>query len=252
MRDLAKFLYTHNPFYLLSAGSVLFGLRTAFDNSQTATYSAWLLAGSLAGYTLLLTATAILIVRIGKVWDDARTIALLVLLMLVAISCSFDRLFMDDRTTAQRLQLMGCLFAIVVVESLIRGLSIRFPWPYRTPLYALLGLFFVYPLAIGDPWWQNSSITAPWRVITFPVSASLVSLTLIPAIRLSRAAVTNNGIEVRMIQNVPISSTSTYQTSFIMREKLLIWWPGDYRIQSNLRRAENFSLKVHFEHHKNG
>lgn len=197
MRDFAKFLYTHNPFYLISAGSVLFGLRTAFESSNVQANNAWLLAESLAGYTILLAITAILIVRLGRVWDDARTIALLVILMLVAISASFDSLCFYLPALAVRVLMCGWLFSILVMELLIRGLRVHMPILYRFPLYLQLGLFYIFPLLLGDSAWSDtvwsSSVPDPWRVASYASVAGVLVLTLIPAVRKGKSLFADNG-----------------------------------------------------------
>ena len=56
----------------------------------------WALMGGLAGYTLLLAAAALLLVRFAGVWDDVRTVLLLVVLMFLATSVTFDELLVLD------------------------------------------------------------------------------------------------------------------------------------------------------------
>ena len=46
--------------------------------------------GGLVAYTLVLSLAAFVVIRFGKVWDDGRSLLLLVILMLLAISVSFD------------------------------------------------------------------------------------------------------------------------------------------------------------------
>ena len=153
MRDLAKLLYTHNPFYLISASCVLFGLRTLFNDTSTGD-QVWQLALSLSGYTLLLTATAIAIVRFGKVWEDARTVALLAILMCLALSASFDVACNRQLNLARFVLLGGLLFSVAIVKLLEWGLPIRLPKVYRWPLFAMLGLFFLFPIAVTEAFWN--------------------------------------------------------------------------------------------------
>ena len=53
LRGLVRFLYTHNPFYVVSAWLVFTGLRISF-NTQHRTFDTWGLMLGLGGYTLLL------------------------------------------------------------------------------------------------------------------------------------------------------------------------------------------------------
>src|SRR5262245_4078141 len=88
-RSLVRFLYTSNPFYLLSADLVFVGLRLSFGTSGPAAQT-WALAMSLAAYTLLLATTACVLIRVGQLWDDLRSLLLLVVMMFLAIAISCD------------------------------------------------------------------------------------------------------------------------------------------------------------------
>jgi len=132
VHSIARFLYTHNPFYPLSASLVLYGLHAAFGERTPIAGNAvpenvWLLAGSLCGYTLLLALTAYMVVRLGRVWEDARSLALLVILMFVAISVSFDEICNTLPSTASMVLSLGLIFSLLVSEGLIRSLEIKFP-----------------------------------------------------------------------------------------------------------------------------
>ena len=58
LRRLIRWLYTNNPFYVISAALVFVGLWTSFDASGSAS-AAKALGSSLAIYTLLLAITAV-------------------------------------------------------------------------------------------------------------------------------------------------------------------------------------------------
>ena len=78
---LVRVLYTHNPFYLISACLFAYGLKlmfrvgdssVLFNQGSVAYMQPWNLMASLAAVTILMAVTAVLIVRLGKVWEDAR------------------------------------------------------------------------------------------------------------------------------------------------------------------------------------
>ena len=98
MRYVARLLYNHNPFYVVSTVLVLYGLYVSFLGDAQA-FQTRAMIGGLMGFTLLLALMAWLIVRLGNVWDDARTILLLVVLLFVAISvaCDFSLADFDPR-----------------------------------------------------------------------------------------------------------------------------------------------------------
>ena len=88
-RGFVRFLYSSNPFYILSADLVFVGLRISFgsDGPASRTWGLWF---SLAGYTLLLATTACFLIRKGRLWDDLRSLLLLIVMMFVAMATSGD------------------------------------------------------------------------------------------------------------------------------------------------------------------
>ncbi|MCA9083768.1 MAG: hypothetical protein KDA81_06920, partial [Planctomycetaceae bacterium] len=128
---LVRLLYTHNPFYLISACLFVYGLKlifradsstVLFQRGSVAYMEPWGLMASFAGVTVLMAVTGVLVVRLGKVWEDARSLALIVLLMLLAMAVSFDELInnlSDADNDRRHLFLMlgfGTAFALAVSE----------------------------------------------------------------------------------------------------------------------------------------
>jgi hypothetical protein len=191
-RGLVRLLYTSNPFYVLSADLVFAGLRMSFGSGGPAAES-WALAGSLAAYTLLLAATACVLIRLGRLWDDLRTLLLLIVMMFLAIAVSGD----DTVAAAPRRGVVGCLvgmaFAASVTEVVLSTIRLRLPGWYRAAYYAMLALVFLYPVALvpllGDP--ENPSLQ--WALFGFAPMAAMAVTLLIPAARLGRAGVAKNG-----------------------------------------------------------
>src|SRR5919198_5044870 len=103
---LVRWVATSNPFYVISAGLFLVGLRVSFG-AQARDIDAWALMGGLAGYTILLAAAALLLVRFAGVWNDVRTVLLLVVLMFLATSVTFDELLALDPARGTRFYLGG-------------------------------------------------------------------------------------------------------------------------------------------------
>jgi hypothetical protein len=205
---LVRLLYTHNPFYLISACLFTYGLKLLFRVGDSAVlfqqgtvgYMQPVgLMGSLLAVTLLMATTAVLIVRIGHVWEDARSLVLIVLLMLLAISVSFDELLMtaseldDGLLRTLTMMLVGVLAAIGITETLIRGLRVRFAWSWRSPLYLLLALFFLWPVLLLREIMPWSEQTIRWLIAGFPTVAGLIALLLIPGIRQGSTSVRDNG-----------------------------------------------------------
>ena len=115
-RSLVRVLYTSNPFYILGAGP---GLRRAENLVRP-----WrtgrrvvAMAGSLAGYTLLLATTACVLIRLGRLWDDLRTLLLLIVMMFPGDRHELRR--HAHRQPARGMQ--GCLVGLAFATARLTG-----------------------------------------------------------------------------------------------------------------------------------
>lgn len=192
LAQLVRFLYNHNPFYIISALLVFSGLWQSFSQ-EAALVEAGIIALGLAAYTLLLALTAWLIIRLGHVWEDARSILLVVVLMFLAISVSLDPVLNAEEQHGVSFVLAGFLFALLVSEGVLRSLPLRLPALFRVPYYAVLGLFFLYPLAMSPLLDHPPDASLYWALFGFSAAAGAVFLTLVPAIRRGPAYVNDNG-----------------------------------------------------------
>jgi hypothetical protein len=191
-RWLLRRVCTNNPFYVLSAGLFLVGLWGSFGAQQEA-QDTWALMAGLADYTLLLALTAWLLVRFANVWDDVRTVLLLVVLMFLATSVTFDEVLVLDPLRGFACYLGGLFLAVAVSEGLLRGMRLKLPAWYRAPYYLILSLFFLYPLALSPLVTQPGSEALMWGLFGFSTAAGLAFLTLLPAVRRGPAYVRDNG-----------------------------------------------------------
>lgn len=189
---LFRWLYTQNPFYIISADLVFLGLRGSFDPGARDFDTGALIAG-LAGYTVLLAATACLLIRFGRVWDDVRSILLLVVMMFLAISVSFDEILVIKPKVGAACFAGGLVFAIAVSELLLRGIRLRLPALFRVPYHLGLALFFLYPIALVPFRDRPEAPAAYWAVFGFSPLAGLVALTLLPAVWRGRGYLRGNG-----------------------------------------------------------
>lgn len=191
-RTLLQMVSTSNPLYVISAGLFLFGLRISFDDPEN-DLDNWLLATGLAFYTLLLAAAAVLLVRFARIWNDVRTVLLLVVLMFLATSVTFDEVLVMNPRRGIALNLCGLGFAIALSEGILRAIRLALPLGFKLPYLALLALFFLYPVWLGSLARDPHSDVLQWSLFTFPAAAGTVFLTLLPAIRRGPDAVRGNG-----------------------------------------------------------
>jgi hypothetical protein len=192
IRQLVHWLYTNNPFYVVSAALVFAGLWRSFY-APGSTFHAGSLAVGLSIYTTLLTATAWFLIRYGSLWQDVRTLLVLVVLMFLGISVSIDRLLTENLDGSSYASFGGLIFAIVLSEALLKGIRLRLPTAFRLPYYFGLALFFLYPWALSFWAYEPDLAATRWGMFGFSPLAGLLALTLVPAIRRGAAYVSNNG-----------------------------------------------------------
>ncbi|APW61750.1 hypothetical protein [Paludisphaera borealis] len=191
-RSLLRRLYTSNPFYVISADLVFIGLRMSFDTSgRTFETGAFMIA--LLGYTLLLATTACVLMRLGEVWDDVRTILLLVVAMFLAISVTFDETLARNPRLGVLFYVGGLSFAVAVSEGMLRGVRLRLPAGFRVPYYLILAVFFLYPVALTPLLADADDPRLQWMLFGFSTAAAVAFASLIPAIRRGPEYVADNG-----------------------------------------------------------
>lgn len=189
---IVRVLYNHNPFYVISAALVLYGLQVSFAGSFQPTQG-WLLLKLLGGYTCLLALAGIVIVRLGNVWEDARTVVLTTLLLLIALSSSFDRICLDSTRDAIPFLACGLGGAMALTEIMPRALGVQLKLAFRLLLHAHWVLFFTYPVLLGHLSMSDRETWMSWLVLLFPTWGALLFLPLVPLVHRENRAVTPNG-----------------------------------------------------------
>jgi len=174
-------IYPHNPLYLVSAWVVLHGVSIAFRGDLSVRQNE-LMTPLLCGYILMLVCAGWLVVRVGKVWEDARTILLAVLLMFTALSTSYDDLCLRLPAEGTRQLALVFGFSLFVVEVILASLRIRLPLDYRLPFYVQLGVLFAFPAYLGHQSVAGNDPAMCLGVLAFPLAAGASLLLLWPAI----------------------------------------------------------------------
>ena len=190
--NLLSWIATSNPFYVISAGLFLFGLKMSFGE-HTRDIDSWALMTGLGGYTLLLASAALLLVRYAKVWNDVRTVLLLMVLMFLATSVTFDELLVLDPDRGAWFYAGGLVFSVAVTEAVLGGIRLKLPVGFRLPYYLTLGLFFLYPVFLTPVLNEPHSEELMWGLVGFSPAAGLMFLTLLPAIRRGPGYIRDNG-----------------------------------------------------------
>lgn len=185
-------LSTDNPFYVISALLVLVGLWSSFG-AQVRNEQTWALMIGLGGYTLLLAVPACLLVRFGGVWEDVRTVLLVVVLMFLATSVTFDEPLTRDPEFGAGCSLLGLVFASLVSEVVLRIMRLNLPTGFRVPYHLALALFFLYPVGLLPVLDRPRSPELEWGLYLFSPLAGVIALTLLPAVRRGPGYLRDNG-----------------------------------------------------------
>ncbi len=193
--SLLKKLYNNNPFYALSAVLMLFSIRSIYGNLAIGDINCWVMMGVMGGYTLLLAVAGWLIIRYGKVWEDARSIIVILLFLFMAISVSADDLFIRVASANEGIYiiLVGYLFSAVVSEIFLYGTGIRLGILYRIPYQLILAAFFIAPWFCSSQQNLWTSEQQEWNLLLFPFISALIFLTLYPAVRKGSGYIKNSG-----------------------------------------------------------
>tara|TARA_R110002049_G_scaffold50370_1_gene142938 strand:- start:26746 stop:28422 length:1677 start_codon:yes stop_codon:yes gene_type:complete len=187
LRSIARVLYTQNPFYLISCGFTIYGLQAATLSIGDMFSRGVVLSVALSAYAVLMAVTVIAVVRCGKVWDDARSIFLVVLISLVSLSVGLDELCVLNWNAAVLLLSCSFLFSVVTAEAVLHFCRIRFRLGYRLPLYAILVVFFAAPVVAGYALNQQWMGDRNWSAMLFSCAVAASMLLLVPAVRYGRA-----------------------------------------------------------------
>jgi len=187
-----KLLYSQNPFYLLSVCFVLHGTSYWFQQGDLS-QNPWPLMAVIIGYILMLAATAFVLVRYGNVWDDARSIFLLLPVMFVELALTFDDILISDKALGTTLLFAGFAVSSIVIEGLLIGLRMKMPAAYRIPIHVMLALLFLYPVFVVSGGFPENDEVVAWKIYWFASLAAFALLALIPAIRRGPSILQNNG-----------------------------------------------------------
>lgn len=193
IRWLGQFLYTQNPFYLISCFLILYGLQIATIANGDLFSKSLFLTLSIAAYTLLMSVTCIGVVRLGQVWEDARSILLVVIISQIALSTGLDELSITDWSTAVPLIGLSAGFAVAITELTMRSCRLRLPSWYRLSFYSMGLVFFMMPIVLGHAVGDRNITLTNWGAPLFSMLIAAGLLLLIPAIRRGDSLVADNG-----------------------------------------------------------
>jgi hypothetical protein len=137
-----------NPFYLLSAACVLHSSCWSLP-ARDSGMPPLIVPGLVAGYTLVLALTTLLVVRRWKVWDDARSMIVMLLILCVDLALIGDEWLIVSPGWGIGLLTAGFLFSVGITELIIRGLRLQLSILWRGPHYLQMALVFFWPCLVN-------------------------------------------------------------------------------------------------------
>ena len=187
---LPKWVSCPNPFYLFSTAFVL---HSTGWNPDGRGLPAWLIPALVAGYIALMAASAVTIVRLWKVWDDARTILVMLFLLFLELALSLDQFAVARPQYGLPALLAGWLFSAGLTECLLRGLRMRLPGVYRGSLHLQLALMFAFPLVLIPGARASDNVLTTNLLACYAIAIAVPLLMLWPAVRRVPTMLENNG-----------------------------------------------------------
>jgi hypothetical protein len=185
-------LYSQNPFYLLSVCFVLHGTGIWY-RANAGTHSPWILTAIIAAYILMMAGVGFCIVRWGRVWDDARSILLILLALFLELGMTADDVLIGDRATGRAMALVAWLVSATVSEFILVGLRIRLGALYRIPFHLLLATILLYPIAIVRGDYPHNVEQNNLAIFLFSPIVTAILVALVPAVRRGASYVKDNG-----------------------------------------------------------
>lgn len=144
-----KHLYSNNPFYVISAALVLYGLFSMLAENFGKEHPL-LLMGGLILYTSLIGGAAIFVVRYARAWDDIRSILLIFTLLLVAATILLDLIALDNYFEGCLAALCLWLFSLFGSRLLINGMGFIVNKCYQIIWAMFLSFFIFWPIIISS------------------------------------------------------------------------------------------------------
>ncbi len=191
---LWELLLAGNPFYLISAGLILYASTVVSDTSNI-WMETGIPVGILAAYTVLCAATVIFIVRHGKVWSDARSLLFVILALPLALSAGIDDKLISTPQTGMLWLAGSLLFTAGVFQWVRHGLGIRLSPGLLGVFAAQIAVFFLWPLLLSrlviD--WPDDRGPTMWGITLFPAALALTALPLLVFVNRGSFASAENG-----------------------------------------------------------
>ncbi len=188
-----RLLYSENPFYVVSCGLVIYGVQVAARGQPTLLGRSLAVTGWMLGYATLMALTVMVVVRVAKVWQDARSIFLIVGLSLAAYTIGYDEISMQSATIGWAFAAAGAGAVLILTEAILWVCRLRLPWPYRLSHYAIFAVLLM-SAPVASAWvrdqrddWANAS------PLIFSVAIALALLPLIPAMRRRSVGLRHHG-----------------------------------------------------------
>lgn len=145
VESIWNFIYSSNPFYLIST-VILLGAASSLFRATSIETDTLIPLSIISGYAVLIAATLIFLVRWGKVWEDARSLLMIEMILMLVLSAGSDSEMIDSLEAGLIRGFGGLAFAAVLLETTRRMLKIRLNHLFLIPCLLTLASLFLYPV----------------------------------------------------------------------------------------------------------
>jgi len=176
--SMGRFISTQNPFYLISALLVLWGIWLSILPTLEIEHVV-VLWGITVGYIILVSISTVAVIRWAHDWSDARTLLLIIPLFCALLSMLFDELLLHRSVEAAGMLGLGFIFSVICFECVVSQTGIKLMPAVRWIYHLMMATLFITPvlLQIVLKVWNSSEFTVTLLSL-FPIVVSLEFLLL--------------------------------------------------------------------------
>ena len=145
IKKISKYLYISNPFYIISAVLVLYGIYSLLNTGEVSEEKTWRLALTLMIYSSTLNVVGLILIRLKKVWEDSRTLVVLTLLLLMATPMILDDYLIKNQEKSLLALSIYYAFVFFNVNAFFMFSKIKLPFFFHFFVHLSLAIYVFYP-----------------------------------------------------------------------------------------------------------
>ena len=127
---------------------MLYAIYALLNSKEPELIESWNVAYILMTYTTILNVIGLILVRLRKVWEDARTLSILTFIILLTIPMIMDELVIKNLDHTEMIFNIYFLFVLMNIKLFFYISKIKLPFLYYISLFLTLGVYIYYPILL--------------------------------------------------------------------------------------------------------